>query len=101
MKSEDIFNLAKESGLLPEYIKADYSEEQDKANLMLELVKNAVLMFATRVADAEREEIIDEWWSCVQSDLENGVKSLNEKASREWQDRYPAMSGFGDWLQRR
>ncbi len=45
---------------------------------------------------AEREEIMDEWAMCVQSDLEHGVKLLNEKASDEFKRKYPAMFGFAE-----
>ena len=45
---------------------------------------------------AEREAIMDEWWMCVQSDLENGVKSLNERAAEKWRKEYPEMARFGD-----
>lgn len=45
-------------------------------------------------AAAEREAIMDEWWMCVQSDLENGVKFLNERAAEKWRKEYPAMAGF-------
>lgn len=50
---------------------------------------------------AELEVILDEWWMCVQSDLENGVKSLNERAAKEWQERYPQISKFGEFLNAR
>jgi hypothetical protein len=50
---------------------------------------------------AELEVIIDEWWMCVQSDLENGVKSLNERAAKEWKERYPEISKFGEFLNAR
>ena len=50
--------------------------------------------FAALVAAAEREAILDEWCMCVQSDLENGVKSLNERAAEKWLKEYPAISGF-------
>jgi hypothetical protein len=46
----------------------------------------------------EREQIEDEWSMCVQSDLENGVKSLNEKAAKDWFENYPEISKFGAWL---
>ena len=52
------------------------------------------------VAD-EREAIIDEWWSIVQADLENGVKSLNEQAAIKWRKEYPSMATFGEWLEAR
>ena len=50
----------------------------------------------------EREAIYDEWWSCVMSDLENGVKSLNEKAAADWHKNYPAQSKmFPEWMEAR
>lgn len=50
---------------------------------------------------AEREAISNEWWMCVQSDLENGVKSLNEIAADKWKRDYPEVSKFGAWLEAR
>jgi transposase-like protein len=49
----------------------------------------------------EREAIMDEWWMCVQSDLENGVKSLNEQAAAKWRKEYPEIAKFGGWLNER
>jgi hypothetical protein len=49
----------------------------------------------------EREEIKDEWWMCVQSDLEHGVKSLNEQAAAKWRKEYPEIAKFGAWLNER
>jgi transposase-like protein len=49
----------------------------------------------------EREVIKDEWWMCVQSDLENGVKSLNEQAATKWRKEYPEIAKFGAWLNER
>lgn len=49
-----------------------------------------------RIRAAEREAIMDEWSACVQSDLENGVRWLNEQAAKKWQQSYPAMAGFAD-----
>ena len=46
----------------------------------------------------EREQIEDEWSMCVQSDLEHGVKSLNEQATKDWFKNYPEISKFGAWL---
>jgi hypothetical protein len=57
--------------------------------------------FAKLVAAKEREAIKDEFWLCVQSDLENGVKSLNEKASEDFARTMPELSKFGDWLEAR
>ena len=49
----------------------------------------------------EREAIKDEWWMCVQSDLEHGVKSLNEQAATKWRKEYPEIAKFGAWLNER
>ena len=57
--------------------------------------------FAALVAAHEREAIMDEWWMCVDSDLENGVKSLNERAAKKWHEEYPAISGFGETIRAR
>ena len=58
--------------------------------------------FARIVAAAEREAIYAEWHSCVMSDLENGVKWLNEKASADWHKNYPAQSKmFSEWIEAR
>ena len=57
-----------------------------------------LLRFAELVAAKERERILDEWSMCVQSDLEHGVKSLNEQAAVKWRKDYPAISAFDDFL---
>ena len=89
MKQEDIIRMAREAGL----------EE------MWELTPRFVEKleaFAALVAAAEREAIYDEWHSCVMSDLENGVKCLNEKAAADWHKNYPAQSKmFPEWIEAR
>jgi len=45
-------------------------------------------------ATQAREAIMDEWSARLQSDLEHGVRSLNEKAAERWKVDYPQMSGF-------
>jgi transposase-like protein len=57
--------------------------------------------FETLARADEREAIKDEWWMCVQSDLENGVKSLNEQAAIKWRKEYPEIAKFGAWLNER
>lgn len=57
--------------------------------------------FARLVAEHEREEISNEWWSCYQSDLENGVKSLNEYEAKKFATTYPELAKFGSWLEAR
>jgi transposase-like protein len=54
--------------------------------------------FEALVRADEREAISDEWSMCVQSDLEHGVKSLNEQAAKEWFKNYPEIAKFGAWL---
>jgi hypothetical protein len=46
----------------------------------------------------EREAISDEYSSRLQGDLENGVRWLNEAASKEFQEKYPELAGFLQWL---
>jgi len=50
--------------------------------------------FAALVAAKEREAILDEWCDRVQSDLEHGEKSANQRAAVYWAKTYPAMFGF-------
>ena len=58
--------------------------------------------FADLVRADERNAIYDQWHSCVMSDLENGVKWLNEKAAAEWHKNYPAQSNlFPSWVEAR
>jgi hypothetical protein len=54
--------------------------------------------FEALVRADEREAIKDEWWMCVQSDLEHGVRSLNEQAAKDWFKNYPEIAKFGAWL---
>ena len=44
--------------------------------------------FAELVAAAER----DKFWDALMSDLEHGVKSLNERASERFAKEYPALN---------
>ena len=57
--------------------------------------------FAALVAAAEREAIGDEYSSRLQSDLENGVRWLNENAASEFNKKYPQLAGFNTWLNKR
>lgn len=57
--------------------------------------------FAALVAAAEREAIGDEYSSRLQSDLENGVRWLNENAASEFNKKYPQLAGFNTWLNER
>ena len=68
---------------------------------ILTLGRNVELLeaFAKLIAEHEREVISDEWWSCYQSDLENGVKSLNEYEAKKFAITYPELAKFGAWLE--
>jgi hypothetical protein len=50
---------------------------------------------------AEREAIMDEWFTRMQADLEHGVKWLSENAAETWRNNYPQMVGFADAVMRR
>jgi len=91
MTRNDIIRMAREAGL-PAFL---YPE------LIVETDWKLIERFAALVASAERDAISDEWWMCVQSDLENGVKSLNEAATEKWQKEYPEISKFAAWLEAR
>ena len=65
------------------------------------LTKEMWQRFEDEIRADEREAIKDEWWMCVQSDLENGVKSLNEQAATKWRKEYPEIAKFGAWLNER
>lgn len=75
-----------------------------KAGYHLGIAKHDIELletFAKLVASKEREAIQDEYWMCVNSDLENGVKSLNEKAAERFTTYFPELSKFGSWLEAR
>jgi len=66
-------------------------------DFMPEIERLVAFVRADAIAD-EREAISDEWSMCVQSDLEHGVKSLNEQAAKDWFKNYPEIAKFGAWL---
>jgi hypothetical protein len=91
---EDIIQMAREAGnmRINDYytngVVTAFSDEQLEA-------------FAKLVAEHERNEIANEWWLCYQSDLENGVKSLNEYESMKFFTNYPELAKFGKWIDKR
>jgi hypothetical protein len=94
----NIIELAKEAGFKTKVLNSIDGEEV----LCFDPVITDMLKdFAALVAAHEREAIMDEWWMCVDSDLENGVKSLNERAAKKWHEEYPAISGFGETIRAR
>ena len=91
MNREDIIRMARQAH--HELITQDYPGH---AGQLDPWTMRLLERFAALVAAAEREAIMDEWSACVQSDLENGVRWLNEQAAKKWQESYPAMAGFAD-----
>ena len=87
MNRDDIIRMAQEAGMVV---------VDDQFSLLPFLER-----FFHMAQAAERETISEEWWMCVQSDLENGVKSLNEAATTKWQKEYPEISKFAAWLEAR
>ena len=49
------------------------------------------LGYKAAIGDAD-----DAWADALQSDLENGVRSLNEAASNELHEKYPEMAKLGE-----
>ena len=82
--SDDIIRMAREAGW------TSYDSQDERFERLVALARAA-----------EREAIMDEWWMCVQSDLENGVKSLNERAAEKWKKEYPAIAGFAATIEAR
>jgi hypothetical protein len=72
-----------------------------KNDIHYSLTIHEMQKFAKLVAQHERDVISDEWWSCYQSDLENGVKSLNEYEAKKFAITYPELAKFGSWLEAR
>lgn len=119
MNQEDIIRMAREAGLHrqqhnlmsnPVQYRFSYEGYEENLERFAALVAQRVLagnypeMIAIVAAAAkaeEREAIMDEWWMCVQSDLENGVKSLNERAAEKWKKEYPEISKFAETIRAR
>ena len=87
MTQDEIIKIARE---------ADWPD-----SLVAPIIMAKLSDFAKLVAAKEREAIQDEYWMCVNSDLENGVKSLNEKAAERFTTYFPELSKFGSWLEAR
>jgi hypothetical protein len=49
-------------------------------------------------ADWQLEEVVNAWEDAFQSDLEHGVRSLNDKAAKELAAKYPKIFAFGEVL---
>jgi len=85
---EDIIRMAREADLIDDSYASDWYIYQ-------------LERFAALVASEERAAIANEFWMSVQSDLEHGVRSLNEKASSDFHKNYPSLVSFMDWLNKR
>jgi hypothetical protein len=94
MTKEEILRMAKAAGIEPVIDPIE--------GVFFDCYQQELERFAALVAEKEREAIYDEWHSCVMSDLEHGVKCLNEKAAQEWNKNYPAQAKmFPEWLEAR
>jgi hypothetical protein len=91
MNREQIIRMALEAGLT---IRGHYDDEGSTPS---ELVRFFSAAYAAGAA-AEREAISDEYSSRLQGALENGVRWLNEAASKKFQEKYPELAGFLQWL---
>jgi hypothetical protein len=91
----DTIELAREAGI--KFSPAQFSGVLEAEIDEFSLKAFEALVRADAIAD-EREQIEDEWSMCVQSDLEHGVKSLNEQAAKDWFKNYPEIAKFGAWL---
>lgn len=90
MNRDNIIQMARDSGM------ELYGLGKNREKFLYHLER-----FFHMAQAAERETISEEWWMCVQSDLENGVKSLNEAATEKWQKEYPEISKFAAWIEAR
>ncbi len=91
MNKEDIIRMAREAG----------ATEIGHKPMAHHFTEAQLERFFHMAQAAERETISEEWWMCVQSDLENGVKSLNEAATEKLKKEYPEISKFAAWLEAR
>jgi len=96
MKQDEIIEMARQAGINYRELSDEFATGNGDG-VEIEQME----AFVKLVAAKEREAITDEYWSCVQSDLEHGVKSLNEEASRLFHISMPELSKFGRWLEAR
>ena len=91
---KDTIELAREAGIELDLI------DEDEGQIWY-ITTEGIKAFEALVRADEREQIEAEWSMCVQSDLEHGVKSLNEQAAKDWFKNYPEIAKFGAWLAER
>ena len=99
--NRNTLKMAYESGLLPDFEMNEDALERFAALVAAAAVRETSAEYRMGWNDGqinEREAIEDEWSMCVQSDLEHGVKSLNEQAAKDWFKNYPEIAKFGAWL---
>ena len=87
-------------GRLERFAELVRADERNSWPAEMEAMERQVNILTDALAQ-EREAIMDEWSMCVQSDLEHGVKSLNEQAAKDWFKNYPEIAKFGVWLEAR
>lgn len=59
---------------------------------------NIILEVGQIIQDEAFDKINDILWGALQSDLEHGVKSLNEEAASKFYKTYPALKEFMEWM---
>lgn len=100
MESADCFNFGKFAALIREAVVQELvgAGVEPAMHMIVDMEGTVALYYNEfQLAGAvarERERIADEWHLCVSSDLENGVKFLNEQAWDKWRKEYPSISGF-------
>ena len=83
------------------YVNSLYRMTQEQLIAEVMRVQMAAADLIKQEVQTEREAIKDEFFMCLDSDLENGVKSLNEKAVDAFKKNYSALNGFCDWINER
>lgn len=93
---DDLMKMAREAGAIP-----IREKPKDVALVGIDAIERFAQLVAKKAVESERHRIQDEFSMSVQSDLEHGVKSLNEKAAKDFQADYPELNKFWGWLNAR
>lgn len=85
MNQNEILEAAKE---------ADPFGEDGRLYSIAQLTPMTIQRFAAIIEKRTIERCDNEFHLCLSSDLEHGVKSLNEKAADEFKRKYPALHRY-------
>lgn len=72
---------------------ADIDEKEQYAKMIVKALNSH-----SKQPLATQEKIIDEFNMAIQSDLEHGVKILNQQAVEKFKQGYPELNKFWAWL---